>query len=151
MPLPMRITHAAFISLGAALFLTLPRPAVAQSAADAYYNFPIARHPEAQGDAKGAQAALEKGVAADLQSAEIRAELAAFFLRRDAAEDAERVAKEAVQLEDSNSEAHRVLGMLYAAQSEDTGRGQAAQAAAAELAKPGVRRLGRGAEKAGGG
>src|SRR5689334_4093939 len=141
MPLPMRTTHAAFISLGAALFLTLPRPAVAQTQAEAYYDFLIARHLEASGDAKGAQAALEKGVAADPRSAEIRAELAAFFLRRDAADDAERVAKEALQLDDDSSEAHRVLGMLYAARSEDTGRGQAAQAAAAELVKQAISHL----------
>jgi Flp pilus assembly protein TadD len=141
MPLLMRITHAAFLPLGAALFLTLPRTAVAQTTADGYYAFLMARHLEAAGDAKGAQAALEKGVAADPQSAEIRAELAAFFLRRDAADDAERVAKEALQLEDGNSEAHRVLGMLYAARSEDIGRGQAAQAAATELVKQGIAHL----------
>ncbi|HTL43037.1 MAG TPA: tetratricopeptide repeat protein [Vicinamibacterales bacterium] len=137
----MRITHAAFVSLGAALVLTLPRPVAAQTAADAYYDFLIARHLEAAGDAKGAQAALEKAVAADPRSAEVRAELASFFLRRDAAEDAERVAKEALQLDEANSEAHRVLGMLYAARSEDTGRGQAAQAAAAELVKQGIAHL----------
>ena len=62
MPLPMRISHAALISLGAALFLTLPRLASAQTSAEAYYDFLIARHLEAAGDAKGAQAALEKGV-----------------------------------------------------------------------------------------
>jgi Flp pilus assembly protein TadD len=137
----MRITHAAFLLLGAALFLTLPHLAAAQTSADGYYAFLMARHLEAAGDAKGAQAALEKGVAADPQSAEIRAELAAFFLRRDAAEDAERVAKEALQLEDDNSEAHRVLGMLYAARSEDTGRGQAAQTTAAQLVKQGIAHL----------
>jgi Flp pilus assembly protein TadD len=137
----MRITHAAFFSLGAALFLTLPRPVAAQTSGEAYYDFLISRHLEAAGDAKGAQAALEKGVAADPRSAEVRAELAAFFLRRDAAEDAERVAKEALQLDDANSEAHRVLGMLYAARSEDTGRGQAAQAAAADLVKQGIAHL----------
>jgi Flp pilus assembly protein TadD len=137
----MRITHAAFVFLGAALFLTLPRPAVAQTSAEAYYDFLIARHLEAEGDAKGAQAALEKAVAADPRSAEVHAELAAFFLRREAGEDAERVAKEALQLDDANSEAHRVLGMLYAARSEDTGRGQAAQTAAAELVKQAISHL----------
>ena len=137
----MRTTHAAFVLLGAALFLTLSRPAAGQTSADAYYDFLIARHLEAAGDAKGAQAALEKAVASDPRSAEVRAELASFFLRRDAAEDAERVAKEALQLDEANSEAHRVLGMLYAARSEDTGRGQAAQAAAAELVKQGIAHL----------
>ena len=54
----------------------------------AYYDFLIARHLEAQGDTKGAQAALEHAVAADPRSAEVRAEIAAFHLRRDAADDA---------------------------------------------------------------
>ena len=110
----MRILRVVPVALGAALLLTLPRVALAQAPADAYYDFLIARHLEAQGDSKGAQAALEKAVAADPKSAEVRAELAAFHLRRDAADDAERVAKEALQLDDASSEAHRVLGMLYA-------------------------------------
>jgi Flp pilus assembly protein TadD len=137
----MRNMHVAFIAVGAALFVTLPRAAQAQTSAEAYYDFLLARHLEAAGDPKAAQTALEKAVAADSKSAEVRAELAAFFLRRDAADDAERVAKEAVQLDDDNSEAHRVLGMLYAARSEDTGRGQAAQAAATELVKQAIAHL----------
>src|SRR5690242_15745541 len=130
MTLPMRTLRVAPVAFGAALLLTLPRVALAQTTPDAYYDFLIARHLEAQGDAKGAQAALEKAVAADPKSAEVRAELAAFFQRRDANDDAERMAKEALTIDDNNSEAHRVLGMLYAAKSEDTGRGQAAQNAA---------------------
>jgi Tfp pilus assembly protein PilF len=57
----------------------------------------------------------------------VRAELAAFHLRRDDGDDAEKVAKQALALDDANSEAHRVLGLLYASKSEDTARGQAAQ------------------------
>jgi len=126
------------VALGAALSLTLPHAVFAQISADAYYDFLMARHLEASGDSKGAQAQLEKAVAADPKSAEVRAELAAFHLRRDAGDDAERVAKEALQLDDKSSEAHRVLGMLYAARSEDTGRGQAAQNTAAELVKQAI-------------
>ena len=137
----MRTMHVAIVAIGAALLLTLPRVASAQTPADAYYEFLIARHLEASGDSKGAQAALERAVAADPKSAEVRAELAAFFLRRDDGDNAERVAKEALQLGDDNSEAHRVLGMLYAARSEDTGRGQAAQAAAVELVKQAIAHL----------
>jgi tetratricopeptide (TPR) repeat protein len=137
----MRTLRVAFAALGAALLLAMPRVALAQTAAEGYYDFLMARHLEASGDSKGAQALLEKAVAADPKSAEVRAELAAFHLRRDAAEDAERVAKEALQLDDDNSEAHRVLGMLYAARSEDTGRGQAAQTAAADLIKQAIAHL----------
>jgi tetratricopeptide (TPR) repeat protein len=133
--------RVAFAALGAALLLAMPRVALAQTAAEGYYDFLMARHLEASGDSKGAQALLEKAVAADPKSAEVRAELAAFHLRRDAADDAERVAKEALQLDDDSSEAHRVLGMLYAARSEDTGRGQAAQTAAADLIKQAIAHL----------
>src|SRR4051812_39301424 len=126
----MRTSRVAFAALGAALFLLTPRLVFAQIADEGYYDFLMARHLEASGDSKGAQALLEKAVAADPKSSEVRAELAAFHLRRDAGDAAERVAKEALHLDEANSEAHRVLGMLYAAQSEDAGRGQAAQAAA---------------------
>jgi Flp pilus assembly protein TadD len=115
--------------LGAALTLASSRPALSQTPGDAYFDFLIARHLEALGDNKGAQTQLEKAVMEDPRSAEVRAELAAFHLRRDDAGAAEKVAKEALALDDANSEAHRVLGMLYAAQSDDAGRGQAAQAA----------------------
>src|SRR6267142_5418935 len=137
----MRTFSVASVALAAALCVTLPHAAFAQINADAYYDFLMARHLEASGDSKGAQAQLERAVAADPKSAEVRAELAAFHLRRDAGGDAERVAKEALQLEDSNSEAHRVLGMLYASRSEETGRGQAAQAGAIELVRQAIANL----------
>src|SRR5947199_345882 len=136
----MRTPHVASVALGAALCLT-PHAALAQTNADAYYDFLMARHLEAAGDSRGAQAQLEKAVTADPKSAEVRAELAAFHLRRDAGDDAERVAKEALQLDDASSEAHRVLGMLYAARSEDTGRGQAAEAAASALVTQAISHL----------
>src|SRR5258705_1341062 len=137
----MRTLRVAFVAVGAALLLTIPRVVLAQTGADAYYDFLMARHLEASGDSKGAQALLEKAVSADPKSAEVRAELAGFHLRRDAGDAAERVAKEALQLDDDSSEAHRVLGMLYATRSEDTGRGQAAQAAAADLVKQAIAHL----------
>src|SRR5262245_26529085 len=117
MTLPMRTLRVAPVAFGAALLLilTLPRVSSGQTNPDAYYDFLMARHLEASGDSKGAQASLEKAVTADPKSAEVRAELAAFLLRRDANDDAERVAKEALAIDDTNSEAHRVLGMLYAA------------------------------------
>jgi tetratricopeptide (TPR) repeat protein len=125
----MRTTRVALLLLTAALTLASSRPAFSQTTPDAYYDFLVARHLEGQGDNKGAQTQLEKAVAEDPRSAEVRAELAAFHLRRDDADDAEKVAKEALGLDDANSEAHRVLGMLYAGKADDVGRGQAAQAA----------------------
>ncbi len=89
----MRTLRVALLLLGAALTLASASPVFGQSATDAYFDFLIARHLEAQGDTKGAQAQLENAVAGDPQSAEVRAELAAFHLRRDAADDAERIGK----------------------------------------------------------
>ena len=125
----MRTLRVAPLLLTAALTLASPHPAISQTTPDAYYAFLIARHLEAQGDNKGAQTQLEKAVADDPRSAEVRAELAAFHLRRDDADAAEKVAKEALVLDDANSEAHRVLGMLYAERADSAARGQAAQAA----------------------
>jgi Tfp pilus assembly protein PilF len=75
----MRTLRVAFFALGVASLLAMPRAALAQTSIDAYYDFLMARHLEASGDAKGAQAQLEKAVAADSNSAEVRAELAAFY------------------------------------------------------------------------
>jgi tetratricopeptide (TPR) repeat protein len=53
----------------------------------------------------------------------------------------ERVAKEALQLDDDNSEAHRVLGMLYAARIGRHGPRPGAQSVAAELVKQAIAHL----------
>ena len=137
----MRTMRVAPLLLCAALALAPARPALGQTTADAYFDFLIARHLEALGDQKGALAQLEKAVAEDPHSAEVRAELAAFHLRRDEANEAEKAGKEALLLDDANSEAHRVLGMLYAARSEDVGRGQGAAAQAADYVRQAIAHL----------
>ena len=107
------------IALVAALSISTPYVAFAQ-ATDAYYEFMQARRLEADGDAKGALAALERAAAADPKSAEIRAEVAALHLRRSERPDAEKSAKAALALDETNVEANRVLGMLYASQITDS-------------------------------
>ena len=124
----MRTRRVARLSIGAALALAWAGPALGQTTPDAYYDFLIARHLEAMGDTKGAQTELERAVAEDPRSAEVRAELAAFHLRREAPDAAEQAGNEALALNAANSEAHRVLGMVYAARADGAGRGQAAQA-----------------------
>ncbi len=141
----MSILRVAVVA-SATVVLALPGAARAQAQAqqtpaDAYYDFLMARHLEAAGDTKGAESLLQKAVAADPKSAEVRGELASFYLRRDDGDSAERVAKEALQLDDNNSEAHRVLGMYYAAKSEDTPRGQAAAAASLDLVRQAIGHL----------
>src|SRR5215510_1725761 len=102
----MRTLRVAPMLFGAALTLVPLVSASAQTAADSYYDFLIGRHLEASGDNDGARKQLEKAAAEDPMSAEVRAELAAFHLRHDDGENAEKVAKEALQLDDKNSEAH---------------------------------------------
>jgi tetratricopeptide (TPR) repeat protein len=75
----------------------------------------MARRLEALGDHPGALAALERAAAADPASAEVRAEIASFQLRRNRRTEAEQAALAALKLDDANLEAHRVLGLIYAA------------------------------------
>ena len=94
------------------LVLSLAATAGAQSP-DAYFEFLMARRLESQGDQAGALAALERAAAADPASAEVRAEIASFQLRRNRRTDAEAAAVQALKLDDANLEAHRVLGLIY--------------------------------------
>jgi tetratricopeptide (TPR) repeat protein len=147
----MRTFRVAPLALGAALFLTSPHPAFAQTPAaqnstgqpnaDALYDFLMARHLEALGDPKGAQTELEKAAKEDPQSAEVRAELAAYHLRRDEDDAAEMNAKAALQIDPDNSEAHRVLGLLYAGRADDAGRAQTGQAQADMLVRDAISHL----------
>ena len=89
-------------------------PAAAQTPAS-YFEFLMARRLEAQGEEDGALEALERAVAADPASAEIRAEVASFQFRRSRNTEAETAALRALELDDQNQEAHRVLGLIQAA------------------------------------
>src|SRR5688572_21796992 len=107
----------------AALVLVLlglsPAGAVAQqnqqNPSNAYYEFLLARRLEGEGDSDRALAALQRAAAADPTSAEIKAEIAALYLRRDPRPRAEveKAAREALALDPANVEAHRTLGTLY--------------------------------------
>ena len=91
----------------------------------------MARRLESQGDNTGALAALERAASADPRAAEVKAEIASFQLRRSKRDEAEKAAREAIALDDENTEAHKVLGLIYAATADTfNGRAQAAQFAA---------------------
>ena len=105
------LRHSVTASL---LWLCMGGSAVAQTS-DAYFEFLMARRLEAQGDHTGALTALGRAAAADPTSAEVRAEIASFQLRRNERGAAETDALQALRLDEGNLEAHRVLGMIYGA------------------------------------
>ncbi len=108
------------------LVSSVASPALAQDS-DAFFEFLMARRLEAAGDLAGALAALERASIADPESAEIRAELAAFHLRRNDRDEAEAAARNALELDGDNVEAHRVLGLLTAALADGARNGSPAR------------------------
>ena len=91
-------------------------PAASRPAnAGAMYEFLLARRAEAQDDVPGAQRALERAVALDPQSAELHAELAAFYARQNQPVEAVAAAGRAIALDAASEEGHRILGLVNAA------------------------------------
>lgn len=110
------------VVLTAALVLSLAGTAVAQTpepaSAQAYYEFMLARHLESDGNAAGALEALKRAQALDPKSAEILAELAGHYARQNKGAEAIDAAERALVLSATNVEAHRILGLVYAAWSD---------------------------------
>jgi tetratricopeptide (TPR) repeat protein len=125
----MLFTRRSALAVLTAVFIGTPLSALAQTPTDTYYEFLLARRLEADGDVKGARAALDRAAAADPKSAEIRAEIASLHLRRNERAEAEKQAKAALGIDDKNVEANRVLGLLYAAAADATSERSSAQAA----------------------
>jgi tetratricopeptide (TPR) repeat protein len=126
----MLFTRRSTLAVLTALFIGTPLSALAQAPTDTYYEFLLARRLEADGDVKGARAALDRAAAADPKSAEIRAEIAALHLRRNERAEAEKAAKAALALDEKNVEGNRVLGLLYAAAADASGERSNPQSAA---------------------
>ena len=106
----------------AALVLVLlglsPAAAVAQqNPVNPYFEFLQARRLEGQDKPEAALAALLRAAAADPQSAEIKAEIAALYFRKNppARVEGEKFAREALAIDENNVEANLRLGNMYAA------------------------------------
>ncbi len=89
--------------------------------AQAFYEFMMARRLDAAGDEAGALAALERAQQLDPESAEIVAELAAYYSRLSKPELAIANGERALKLDPANVEAHRVLALVYGAWAEGGG------------------------------
>jgi tetratricopeptide (TPR) repeat protein len=110
-----------------ALAVLIPRPAAAAQAAQpeviappagAYFEFMLARRLEAKGDTAAALEALKRAQTLDPKSAEILAEMAGLYARQNKAAEAIEAAEQALKLDAANLEAHRMLGLVYAAWSD---------------------------------
>jgi tetratricopeptide (TPR) repeat protein len=88
------------------------------AAAQAYFEFLLARRLSGQGDPVGALEALKRAHALDPQSAEILAETAALHARQNRPTEAVATAERALKIDPKNLEANRMLGLLFAAWSD---------------------------------
>jgi tetratricopeptide (TPR) repeat protein len=96
-------------------FAKVPALAATSQAGEAYFQFMLGRRLETEGDVEGAIAAHKRAAEVDPRSAEIRAELAGLYARQDRPRDAIEWAEAALTLDAASAEAHRVLGLIYAA------------------------------------
>lgn len=110
-------------------------PKAADDVAEAYYQFLLGRSLEDDGDIEGAITAFGRASKLDPASADIPAELAALYARQSRVTEAIASAEAALKIRPGHSEAHRVLGLIYANLAE---RGENA---AADPGAAGNRRL----------
>lgn len=130
------VARAAAVGIAVASLSPLAASAQTRPAPGAaYFDFLMARRLEAQGDNAAALVALKRAEAADPQSAEVKAEIAAFHLRRNQRTEAEQYAKAALALDEKNVEANRTLGFVYTAAAENAGGRGAAPAVATALSQ----------------
>src|SRR6266508_6815973 len=109
-----------------------PQPAPASDKlAEAYAQFLLAHRLAEHDDEAGAIAAYKRAMELDPQPADIPAELAALYLQQNKIQEATSTAEQALKLAPTNREANRVLGLVYAALSEN-GRENRPRAGAAD-------------------
>lgn len=107
--------------LAAGAPLQTPPPPGPEAVGQAYFLFVEGRSLEGRGDVDGAVRAFREAIALVPAAAEIRAELAALYARQGRAVEAVSTAREALQIDAGNREAHRILGFVQAALSDRTG------------------------------
>ena len=118
------------ILLGLSTLVVLPAPLLAQASSpqrvsdptgEAYRLFMVGRHLEREGDLDAAVQAYRDAADLDTETGEILAELSSLYARRNEATKAIRAASDALKAQPDNLTAHRILGLVYAAQSGGRG------------------------------
>jgi tetratricopeptide (TPR) repeat protein len=105
-----------------------PAPSTGTGTGTSFYEFMLSRHLENQGDEAGALEALKRAQAADPKSADIRAEMAGMYARQNKAAEAVEAAEQALKIDPSSGEAHRILGLVFAAWADGSGSPPAGRA-----------------------
>jgi tetratricopeptide (TPR) repeat protein len=103
---------------GASSAFAQAKPAPADAAGGAYYEFMMGMQLEMQGDGPGATAAYLRAERLDPTSAEIPAALAELYARLGRATEAIAAGERAVKANPTNPEANWILGSLYARMSD---------------------------------
>ena len=84
----------------------------------ASYYFMLGRHLEDENKIDDAIAAHQKAIALEPDSAELRAELAALYVRQDRLREGIETAEAALERDSANREANKIIGTVYAALSD---------------------------------
>src|ERR1700730_12010631 len=87
--------------------------------AEAYDQFLLARHLKDEETIDGAIAAFKRAIELDPQAADVVAELASLYMQQNRFDEAVATGEQALKIAPANNEAHRVLGLIYAALSEN--------------------------------
>jgi tetratricopeptide (TPR) repeat protein len=95
-----------------------PAPAPSDKVAEAYAQFLLGHRFEDDDNFDSAIAAYKRAAALDPTAADITAQLAGLYLRQNKIQEAMSTAEQALKIAPANSEANRVLGVIYAALSE---------------------------------
>jgi tetratricopeptide (TPR) repeat protein len=95
-----------------------PTQATSDKVAEAYAQFLLGHRFEDDENFDSAIAAYKRAAALDPTAADITAQLAGLYLRQNKVQEAMSTAEQALKIAPANSEANRVLGVIYAALSE---------------------------------
>jgi tetratricopeptide (TPR) repeat protein len=95
-----------------------PPASVSTYVGDAYDQYLLGRRLERDDEVDGAIAAYKRAIALDPMAADVLADLAGLYLRQNRVGESITAGEQALKIAPGNVEAHRVLGMLYAAVSD---------------------------------
>src|SRR5262245_61537231 len=115
------LSFACALAMPAGPAAARPLQNTATSDGPAYY-FLLGKHLEGEGKIEAAVAAHKRAIELDPTSAELRAELAALYVRQNDVRQAYVRAEEALARDPDNDEGNRILGMIYASLAEQRAR-----------------------------